>query len=175
MKYTLILLLLATVAVLGCAPRDAGTDEAAADTLVPVVTAEQELAGPDTAPGTWLTSYDQALKASAELKRPVLINFTGSDWCIWCKKLAKEVFDTEAFQKYAAENLVLLKLDFPQKIKMSREEQAANQKLATQFGVEGFPTIVLVNSDGKEIKRTGYQEGGPEKYIEHLQSLLTQK
>ncbi|MDP2172529.1 MAG: thioredoxin family protein [Candidatus Cloacimonadaceae bacterium] len=122
--------------------------------------------------GTWITDWDQALAASKELGRPVLIDFTGSDWCGWCIKLKGEVFSKPAFIEYAKDNLILLMIDFPRKRKLPVEQQTANQKLAEKFEVEGFPTIVLVNENGKEIKRTGYQPGGPEKYIDHIKSLL---
>lgn len=123
----------------------------------------------------WLDNYDQAIKISKEKKIPILINFTGSDWCGWCIKLDKEVFSKKDFASYATKNLVMLKLDFPKNIKQSEEMKKANRALADKFKIEGFPTIVLINSDGKEINRTGYQEGGEKKYIEHLNSLLKKK
>ncbi len=123
----------------------------------------------------WLDNYDQAIKIAKEKKIPILINFTGSDWCGWCIKLDKEVFSKKDFASYATKNLVMLKLDFPKNIKQSEEMKKANRALADKFKIEGFPTIVLINSDGKEINRTGYQEGGEKKYIEHLNSLLKKK
>lgn len=123
----------------------------------------------------WLDNYDQAIKISKEKKIPILVNFTGSDWCGWCMKLDKEVFSTKDFASYAGKNLVMLKIDFPKKIKQSDAVKEANRALADKFKIEGFPTIVLINSDGKEINRTGYQEGGEKKYIEHLNSLLKKK
>ncbi len=120
----------------------------------------------------WLTDYDQALKVAAEKQRPVLVDFTGSDWCGWCIRLDKEVFSQEGFKSYARENLVLLKLDFPRRIKLPKEEADRNQALAGKFGVQGFPTIVLLGPDGQEKARTGYRAGGAEAYVEHLKGLL---
>jgi len=120
----------------------------------------------------WYENYDQALKEAKSKKVPILVNFTGSDWCIWCKRLDKEVFSTKDFNKYAKKNLVLLKIDSPKDIKQSDELKKANRVLIDKFEIQGFPTIVLINYDNKEIARTGYQEGGAIKYIEHLKGLL---
>jgi len=123
-------------------------------------------------PGEWITDYKQALKLSQESSKPILVNFTGSDWCIWCKRLSKEVFTQKAFIDYATAELILLKLDFPRSIKQTDEERKQNEALAKQFSIQGFPTVVILNKDGKEIARTGYQEGGAEKYVQHLKALI---
>ena len=101
-----------------------------------------------------------------------MINFSGSDWCIWCIKLMDEVFDKEEFKAYAKDNLVLLNLDFPRKSTQSEEVQKANQALAERFDIEGFPTVILLNSKGEIIGQTGYREGGPKPYIEHLKQMI---
>jgi len=85
------------------------------------------------------------------------------------------VFSQKEFQEYAKDNLVLLKVDFPQEIKQTAERKKQNQKLASQFRVRGYPTIVLLNAEGKEIARTGYRKGGAEKYVKHLKKLLDKK
>jgi protein disulfide-isomerase len=122
--------------------------------------------------GEWLTDYKKALTIAQETKRPILMNFTGSDWCIWCQRLSKEVFNEKAFSDFAMKNLVLLKLDFPQNIKQTEQEMAQNKELADRYKIEGYPTIILLNPDGKEINRIGYEEGGAVKYVKHLQELL---
>lgn len=172
MKWILIVLLIASVAVLGCTP----TPKPAAD---PVPETAEEPSFDDAMAtyqgGEWIVSYEQALAYAKETNRPILMNFTGSDWCSWCIKLAGEVFTKDAFLAYAKDNLVLLKLDFPRKNTQSVEEKAANDKLAQQFKITGYPTIILVGPDAKEIARTGYQPGGAEAYVKHLQDLLTPK
>ncbi|HPY96288.1 MAG TPA: thioredoxin family protein [Candidatus Cloacimonadota bacterium] len=120
----------------------------------------------------WLEDYNQALKQSTESKLPILINFTGSDWCIWCKRLSEEVFDTKEFENYAKKNLILLKIDFPQKIAQTEQVKNSNRALAQKYQVQGFPTIVLTDSKGNIINVTGYQKGGASAYIDHLKSLL---
>ncbi len=160
MKYALILILAAMITVLGCTPTDkpAPAEEAAADsaTIDP-----------------WLTDFSLAKLTAEEAERPILINFTGSDWCGWCIKLSNEVFSQPAFLDYAKDNLVLLKLDFPRKKQLPEAERKANELLATEYGIQGFPTIVLVDNTGREIARTGYQAGGAEAYVKHLGELLS--
>lgn len=118
--------------------------------------------------GEWLTDYDAALKASANKGRPVLIDFTGSDWCGWCIKLDREVFETREFRDYADSRLVLLKLDFPRNKPQSAAEKSKNEALASKYGVEGFPTVLLVDSTGKVLKKTGYVPGGPEAFLKGI-------
>lgn len=125
--------------------------------------------------GDWLENYAEALAAAKQLKRPVLIDFTGSDWCGWCIRLDREVFSQKAFIKYAKRDLVLLKLDFPQRKKLSEALQKQNMELAKKFGIRGFPTIVIVDAEGKEIARTGYQRGGAKNYVDHLKDLLEKR
>ncbi len=123
----------------------------------------------------WLTNLEEAQKISQEKGIPIFVDFTGSDWCGWCFKLRDDIFSQEEFIKYAKENLVLLKLDFPRKIKQSKETKAYNENLARRFSIRGFPTILLVNSKGEEIARTGYQYGGAENYVNHIKELLSNK
>jgi protein disulfide-isomerase len=123
-------------------------------------------------PVEWMTDYQQALKTAKDKNHPILIDFTGSDWCIWCQRLDKEVFSEKAFADYAKGNLVLLKLDFPKSLPQSKETKAQNDALAQQFKIEGFPTVIILNPGGKEIARTGYQEGGAVSYTKHLKSLI---
>ena len=117
----------------------------------------------------WLTDLPRAeAKAKAEHKM-VLMDFTGSDWCGWCIKFDKEVLDTPAFKAYADKNLVLVKLDFPHKKPQSAELKKANAALGRKYGVDGYPTFVVLNSDGKEIGRqVGYTSGGPKPFIAKL-------
>lgn len=116
----------------------------------------------------WLTDYAAALKKAAAEDKTVLINFTGSDWCGWCIKLKKEVFDTAEFKKFADENLVLLEIDFPRRKQLPAEQLTKNKQLAQRFRVKGYPTICLVDKNGRRLRETGYQPGGPAKYIAHL-------
>ena len=120
----------------------------------------------------WEDNLEKALQQAKKENKAVLVNFTGSDWCIWCKRLTAEVFSEKEFEKYAEKNLVLVKLDFPQSIEQSTETKMYNNKLAQRFGVQGFPTILLFNPTGKLVLTTGYQPGGSSNYINHLKSYL---
>ncbi|MCB5271939.1 MAG: thioredoxin family protein [Candidatus Cloacimonetes bacterium] len=170
MRYILIMLLVSIVAVLGCTPAENPADNA--DSKAPEGSPLLATDATKYEVGAWTENWDLALAASKELKRPVLVNFTGSDWCSWCIKLVNEVFSKDEFQNYAKENLILLKLDFPKNIAQTEALKKQNNALQKQFGIQGFPTILLMDSDGKEINRTGYQQGGAAAYVKHLQTLL---
>jgi len=117
------------------------------------------LAGGAFAASDWETDYGKALaKAKAENKQ-VLLDFAGSDWCGPCIEMRKRVFSTAAFKAYAAKNLVLVEIDFPQRKKQSAELKNQNEKLSKQYGIDekGFPTVVLLNPAGKVVREfSGY-------------------
>lgn len=120
----------------------------------------------------WETNLETALQKAQKENKAVLVNFTGSDWCIWCQRLSNEVFSQNEFEKFAKENLILVKIDFPKNIEQSMETKMYNNQLAQRFGVEGFPTIFLLNKNGDVILQTGYQPGGPVNYVNHLKSYM---
>ncbi|MFM1770242.1 MAG: Thiol-disulfide isomerase or thioredoxin [Verrucomicrobiota bacterium] len=117
----------------------------------------------------WTTDLPAALEQAKKEKKMVLMDFTGSDWCGWCIKLKKDVFNTADFEAYAKKNLVLVEVDFPSKKKQSPELKKANDALKTKYGANGFPTIVVLNSEGKQVwKQVGYMQGGPTAWIAKL-------
>ena len=118
----------------------------------------------------WTTNYDDALKQAKEENRHVFVFFTGSDWCGWCHRLRDEVLSTPEFQSYAREKLVLVELDFPRKKSQPAKLKEQNSKLAGKFGIRGYPTVVVLNSRGKQIDSLGYQPGGPGPFIERLRN-----
>ena len=107
----------------------------------------------------WLTDMDAAKKEAAEQKKDLMIEFTGSDWCPPCMQLRANVFSKPDFQKEAQKNFVLLELDYPRSKEQSAEVKAANQKLAEQYGVTGFPTVVFADASGKPFG--GFVGGRP--------------
>ncbi|WP_309385228.1 thioredoxin family protein [Cerasicoccus frondis] len=123
-------------------------------------------------PEGWVTDYQGALAEAKKDGKAVLIDFTGSDWCGWCKKLDKEVFDQAAFEEYAEQNLVRVYLDFPSNKPQTETLKNQNEELAKQYGVQGFPTILVLNSDGDALAKIGYQRGGAEKYVETLKEII---
>ena len=119
----------------------------------------------------WVEDFQTALDLAEKQNKDLLLDFTGSDWCGWCIKLKKEVFDQEAFKKKAPEHFILVEIDFPRKTPV----KAANKELGSIFEVQGYPTIILTDPQGRAYARTGYQAGGPEKYLEHLAELRNVK
>ncbi len=96
------------------------------------------------------------MSESASTGKPVLVNFTGSDWCKWCTKLKSDVFETDPFRQWAQKNVVLLTLDFPQKTQQNPEVQKQNAELQQRYGVNSFPSVLFLNSQGKVLGRLGY-------------------
>jgi protein disulfide-isomerase len=121
------------------------------------------------AESTSLTDLPKAEALAKSQNKIVLMDFTGSDWCPWCIKFDKEVLNTPEFQDYAAKNVVLVELDYPNKIVQSDDLKKANAALRDQYKIEGFPTLVVLDKNGKEIGRqVGYSEGGPKAFIAKL-------
>lgn len=116
----------------------------------------------------WLTSVPEALKKAQAEDKAVLLDFTGSDWCGWCKKLKREVFDQKDFIEFANANFVLVEVDFPHHKKLPAALQEENNRLKQRFGVDGYPTIIVLDKSGRLALDTGYVEGGPKRYIAEL-------
>jgi thioredoxin-related protein len=134
---------------------------------------DESAAQPSTAgPASELSSgsaLSSALNQARSENKMVLLDFTGSDWCGWCKKFDKDVLSTDKFAGYAKSKLMLVTLDFPSHKKQDAALKQANQELKKRFGVNGFPTFVLLNSAGKELGRqVGYLKGGPDAFIAEL-------
>ena len=120
----------------------------------------------------WMTDYEAAKEKAEQTGKPLLLDFTGSDWCGWCIRLDREVFSKEAFKQYAKEALILVELDFPKRKKQSESVKKQNEALAKKYRVRGFPTIILLSPEGDMIGKTGYRPGGPESYVAHLKEML---
>ncbi|MCF7863739.1 MAG: thioredoxin family protein [Kiritimatiellales bacterium] len=120
----------------------------------------------------WLTDFEKAKAEASARNVPILADFAGSDWCGWCIRLDNEVFSQPEFQTYAKEHLVLFLADFPNSKPQPEAVKAQNKALAEKYGIEGFPSVLLLDSTGKVIGRTGYRKGGPVDYVEHIKSLL---
>ncbi len=132
----------------------------------------------------WLVDLDEAYKLSKETDKPILANFTGSDWCGWCKRLRAEVFSQPEFKKWAEENVILLELDFPRRKAMPAEQIQQNRGLQQAFRVTGFPTIWLFSMDKKEgdknyaliaYGKTGYLSGGATNFTKQLDRMIANK
>jgi thioredoxin-related protein len=126
----------------------------------------------------WTHDFEAAKKQAAEEKKDLLIDFTGSDWCPPCKALTAQVLSKEEFRTLTKDKFVLVELDFPRQPenveKQSEADRERNQKLVTDYGVEGFPTIILADAGGKPYAYTGFKPGGPTEYVKHLDELRTE-
>src|ERR1051325_3991293 len=130
------------------------------------------MAGCAQAAAVWSEDLPKAqARAKAEGKF-VLIHFSGSDWCGWCIKLRKEVFLKPEFEAYARSNLVLVGIDFPKRKLQPAALQAANQQLAEQFKVQGFPTLLLLDSQGTRGGQLSYGQGGPKAFVAEVEKII---
>lgn len=124
----------------------------------------------------WTQDFEAAKATAAKEKKDLLIDFTGSDWCGWCIKLNEEVFSKDAFRNVVPNDFVLVEIDFPQdESKITPETKKQNEGLQEKYGIQGFPTIILADAAGRPYAKTGYEEGGPEKYVAHLATLREAK
>jgi len=119
----------------------------------------------------WTEDAKAAMAKAAAEGKDLLIDFTGSDWCGWCKKLDAEVFSQKGFTSEAPKSFVLLKLDFPRSVPQSEELKKQNAEWLKKYRIEGFPTIVLADAAGRPYAKTGYRPGGVEQYMTHLAEL----
>jgi thioredoxin-related protein len=120
----------------------------------------------------WLTDLAKAKSQAKAEHKLVLMDFNGSDWCPPCKALRKNVFSAPEFIEYAKKHLVLVDVDFPHHKKLAKAQEDANEALAQKFGVEGFPTVVVLDSNGKQLKKdTGYSDESAKEYIADLEKL----
>jgi protein disulfide-isomerase len=124
-----------------------------------------------TAESSWVTDYKKAQEDAKASKKLMLLEFTGSDWCGWCMKLDREVFSTPEFQNYASRNLILVKLDFPRRRPQTEALKKQNEQLAQKYGIQGFPTIIVLNGQGEKVGEFGYMEGGPSPFLAKLETL----
>lgn len=127
----------------------------------------------DTATAVWLDSFEEAKQVSAATGKPILADFTGTDWCVWCQRLRKEVFDRPEFLNWASENVVLLELDYPKHGRQAAAIKAQNAELVDRYGIDSYPTILFLDGVGNELGRTGYVQGGPDAWIPVANSLLS--
>ena len=127
----------------------------------------------------WNNNLKNSIEISNKTKKPLLLFFTGSDWCGWCIRLQTEVFKTPEFKKWANENVVLVELDFPRRTALAPEITEQNNQLQQFFAVQGYPTVWFINAssiDGKvnidKLGSTGYLAGGPKVWLETANGIL---
>ena len=129
-------------------------------------------ATPLFAKGGWEEDFEKGLAAAKKSGKPALVDFTGSDWCIWCKRLDAEIFSKTEFKDYVKDKYQLVEVDFPQTKPLPKKKAEAHDALAQKYKVEGFPTVLVLDGDGKVLGRLGYVEGGPKAFIAELEKVL---
>ena len=120
----------------------------------------------------WKTDVPKAMEQAKSEKKLVLLDFTGSDWCPPCKNLHAKVLTSDEFNKFAKDSLVLVELDFPKTKPQSDELKAANKELSKKYGIKGFPTIIVLDAEGKELfRKVGYGGTPAADYVAELAKL----
>jgi len=120
----------------------------------------------------WYTNYNVAAATAKKNNKPLLLFFTGSDWCGWCKKMDQEVFASPDFAKGVGNDFNFVEIDFPMNKPLPPEQQEENNRLKKKYGVTGYPTIIILDSNGNFVAETGYRPGGGKAYVEYLKQLL---
>ncbi|MBC8065265.1 MAG: thioredoxin family protein [Chlorobia bacterium] len=122
-----------------------------------------------------MTDYGAALAMSKKTGKPILADFTGSDWCGWCIRLKKEVFTKPDFAAWAKKNVILLELDYPRRTPQSAAIKNQNEGLAAKYKIQGYPTILFLGSKGQVLWQYGYDEGGPKVWTSKVDKMLKGK
>ena len=118
----------------------------------------------------WFTDYQQAQQEAKAKKLPMFLLFTGSDWCPWCKKLDKDTLKTSKFKKFTQGKVILVYLDFPRETKLPKNIVKQNEDLAKKFEIQGFPTIVITDVNGKQLGQLGYAKVN--EFLPQLEKIL---
>lgn len=120
----------------------------------------------------WFTNYNQAVQEAQKTRLPLLLFFTGSDWCGWCKKLQSEVFASPDFAQAAGRSFIFVDVDFPMNQKLPAELAQQNAQLKQKYGITGYPTVVILDSNQNFVAETGYRPGGGKAFAQYLQQLI---
>lgn len=123
----------------------------------------------------WKASYAEALTCAKEKSKPIILVFSGSDWCGPCIKLEKTIWQSDDFKSYANDHYILYRADFPRKKanQLSKDLTAQNGMLAERFNPKGhFPLVVLLDNEEQLLGTTGYKKATPNEYISHLNTFL---
>ncbi|MFC2049111.1 thioredoxin family protein [Chlamydiota bacterium] len=159
--------------IVTCGVSPAFADNAPAPTPSP----NQNQAAQAQAPATvsqikWYTNYAQAVQDAAKNHKPILMFFTGSDWCGWCKKMQQEIFSSPDFVSQVGNSFVFVDIDFPMNQQLPADVAQQNTQLKQKYGVTGYPTVIILDANENFIAETGYRPGGGKAYADYLKQLL---
>ena len=127
------------------------------------------VASATSTPAGWTDDFEAAKKQAASEDKLLLVDFSGSDWCGWCKKLDREVFAKPEFLKGVKNDFVLVMIDSPKdKSLLSEKAAKQNPELQRHYKISGYPTVLILDAAGEVLEKTGYREGGPKKYVKYL-------
>ncbi|MFT4843308.1 MAG: thioredoxin-related protein [Candidatus Azotimanducaceae bacterium] len=134
------------------------------------------LAAQEAPASVWFDDFDKAVASAKKQGKDLLVDFTGSDWCGWCIKLDAEVFAHAEFVDAMSKKYVLVALDYPrQKPAMDKvPNPVRNAEVSGEYGVGGYPTIMLLTSNGDVLGSASYEEGGPANYVAHLEKVASE-
>lgn len=120
----------------------------------------------------WFTDYSQATAAAKKQNKPMILFFTGSDWCGWCKKMVQEVFKSPEFAQEVGNDFIFVDVDFPMNQQLAANITQQNAQLKQQYGVTGYPTLIILDSNQNFVAETGYRPGGGKAYADYLKQLI---
>ena len=123
---------------------------------------------------SWEINLESAIETvqQDEEAQFVFLYFAGTDWCPWCMKFEREILDTRLFRNFLDDGFVPVLIDFPRTRELPEEQVAYNQQLSNTFGVEGFPSLFILDNEEKIVYSGGYQTGGPRRYISNIRKAL---
>ena len=125
----------------------------------------------------WLGDFNEAKIEAGKSHKLILVVFSGSDWCGPCIRERKEILESDVFENFAPEHLVLVRADFPRQKKnqLSPEQTKLNEALADKYNPEGkFPYTLLIDENGKVVKDwDGYPDESPEQFVNQIATYTT--
>lgn len=146
--------------------RDHVLNRALPRALTPLLLTSLAMAGGEG----WYADFDEGMAAARAAEKHLFVEFTGSDWCPPCQRLEAEVFSQSAFVEHASKDFVLVKLDFPrsEEVKAKVPDAERNYEVQQQYGITGYPTVLLMNVEGFAYAQLGYMPGGTDAFLPTL-------
>ncbi|GAB4234099.1 MAG: hypothetical protein Tsb0021_13280 [Chlamydiales bacterium] len=118
----------------------------------------------------WMNDYRQAIEVSKQQDKPILLLFTGSGWCTYCNKLEREVLDTQQFAEAMKDQFIFVKMDFsPQGKARDMTHALQHDQARNRYGINGFPTVIVIDNNERVLLKTGYRQGGAQMYVSYLE------